>query len=973
MDHHKRRTLVVLTWLATQCAILGLAQAQPLTGISGWGGLGIGGPPDTSGLSNIVAISAKGSWLALQSGGTVPGVPNLSNVTAIASGNSHSLAVTNGFVYGWGDNGAGELNVPTGLSNVVAVAAGVQDSLALRDDGTVVGWGYNGYGQVSIPVGLSNVVRLAAGYYHSLALRADGTVIAWGYNAEGETNVPAGLATVTAIAGGYYHSLALKSDGTVVAWGGNGSGQTQVPAGLSNVVAIAAGGVHSMALKQDGTIVAWGDNFYGQTNIPPGLSNVVDLAGGYSFSLALTNNGLPWVVRPPGSQVIYQGGTATFSATILGQPPLSYQWQSNGVNISGATGLTLTLTNVQANAAAQYRLAVTNSVGGIVTAPAALSVVPPPLITIQPQNLTTNGGATVTFTPVIVGAGPSAYQWIFDGTNLPNATNLVLSLTNVLAMQSGSYALMITNSSGSAVSSNSLLTVQPWVQPSISPNTVVAGSGVYAAFTLTSGGFSTNTVYQWRQNGNSLGGFWAWTSASSGTYVGASMAYAGTYDIVATDPYSSVTSPPAVFTVIPLQITVQPTNRGAWVGGSARFNVSATGATPINYQWQFNGTDIPGATSSSLLLTNVQPAQFGSYSAILTNAYTNMSSAAASLSLSRVVVWGGLNGETNVPPGLTNVIALSSGLAGSSDCEALLQSGTAIIWPAAFPTNTSRNATNLVSIAGCNPSYGLTSKGVVVEWPSDGLGSPGLSNVVAISAYGSDYIALKTNGTVSGYDSGFAFPSGLSNVVAVAEGNAFSVCLKADGTVTAFGANSFGQTLVPPGLNNIIGIAAGGSHALALRSDGTLIGWGDSRYGQTNIPAGLSNVVAIAAGQWHSLALRADGTVSAWGLGVQGQTNVPSGLTNVIAISAGQYHNLALLGDGPPVTQAAITIVSALPNNFTVSLPSQSGHSFVLQYKDSLSDASWTPLIPAPGNGSLLYLSDPSATNAQRYYRVLRW
>jgi len=71
----------------------------------------------------------------------------------------------------WGDNYFGQCNVPASLSNVVAVAAGGQHSLALKQDGTVVAWGTNNYGQCNVPASLSNVVAVAAGWEHSLALK----------------------------------------------------------------------------------------------------------------------------------------------------------------------------------------------------------------------------------------------------------------------------------------------------------------------------------------------------------------------------------------------------------------------------------------------------------------------------------------------------------------------------------------------------------------------------------------------------------------------------------------------------------------------------------------------------------------------------------------------------------------------------------------------------------------------------------
>ena len=100
--------------------------------------------------------------------------------------------------------------LPTGLSNVVAVAAGEDDSLALKSDGTVVAWGDNEFGQTNVPLGMSNVMAIAAGDFHSLALKNDGTLVSWGDNTYGETNAilqGSGVA-VKLIAAGGDHSMA---------------------------------------------------------------------------------------------------------------------------------------------------------------------------------------------------------------------------------------------------------------------------------------------------------------------------------------------------------------------------------------------------------------------------------------------------------------------------------------------------------------------------------------------------------------------------------------------------------------------------------------------------------------------------------------------------------------------------------------------------------------------------------------------
>jgi len=218
------------------------------------------------------------------------------NITAVALGSQHTLILAGGKVSGKGDNGFGQTTIPGSATNVVAIAAAHIFSLALRADGTVVGWGDNGYGQTTIPASATNVVAIAAfgaggSFSHSLALKADGTVVGWGDNTKGQTTIPASATNVVAIAAGSSYSLALKADGTVVGWGSNSYGQTTIPASATNVVAIAAGAIHSLALRGDGTVVGWGDNGKGQTTIPASATNVVAISAGFWHSLALKADG----------------------------------------------------------------------------------------------------------------------------------------------------------------------------------------------------------------------------------------------------------------------------------------------------------------------------------------------------------------------------------------------------------------------------------------------------------------------------------------------------------------------------------------------------------------------------------------------------------------------------------------------------------------------------------------------------------
>ncbi len=268
-----------------------------------------------------------------------------------------------------------------------------------------------------------------------------------------------------------------------------------------------------------------------------------------------------------------------------------------------------------------------------------------------------------------------------------------------------------------------------------------------------------------------------------------------------------------------------------------------------------------------------------------------------------VRAWGyGLAGQTTVPAGLGNVVAVAGG---GQHSLALKLDGTVTAWGwhVFGETNVPAGLTNVVAIAA-NYGYSLAlkSNGTVVGWGSKLSTVPAdLTNVVAISAGNDHQLALRQNGTVVSWGNAYAPPPGLTNVIGIAAGFGHSVALRADGQPVAWGDNASGKTDVPPSLTNVVALAAGDHHTLALRANGTVVAWGRNTDGQTNVPTGLSAVVAIAAGGSHSLALKADGSVVAWGRNDFGQTDVPVPLTGVVGISGGGYHSLALVGDGSPV------------------------------------------------------------------------
>ena len=514
------------------------------------------------------------------------------------------------------------------------------------------------------------------------------------------------------------------------------------------------------------------------------------------------------------------------------------------------------------------------------------------------------------------------------------------------------------------------------------PQSLAVDPGSNGTFSVTAAGIGALT-YQWRLNGTNLAG----ATLSSYTRTNAQVADVGSYSVVVTDTAGPTTSSNALLTIntSPI-ITAQPQDQVVAVGQAATFTVGVGGTAPFSYQWQFNGSDLAGATNSACVVNGVATSDVGAYSVTVSNHLGSCVSSNAELILvQNTVVGDNTYGQGNAFTGTTNMIAVA---------------------------------------AGAWHNLGLRADGTVVAWGNDSSGQtnvpPGLCDAVAIAAGGYHSLALRLNGSVVAWgadDYGQAdVPAGLGSVIGIAAGTWHSVALRADGTVAAWGDNSFGQCSVPAGLSNVTAVAAGGNHTLALKTNGTVVAWGEntgadgSVTGQSVVPPGLSNVVAIAAGDYHSLAVKQDGTVAAWGDNSQGQTSLPLGLTNAVAVAGGGGHSLALGTDGtvtpwgsdwngqcnlPPgmapasgvaagEDQTVVLLTDTLPvpqllnpawkkGSFSTLVQTLYRRNYALEWKASLSASNWTAVCTNGGNGALRVLADPTARPPGRFYRMRQW
>ena len=406
--------------------------------------------------------------------------------------------------------------------------------------------------------------------------------------------------------------------------------------------------------------------------------SVVILSGSglvQSSNAHLTLRPLLIITQQPVSTNAPPYATVFFQVSAMGTGPLSYQWQFNGTNltnngttITGATTNILVLTNVYYESAGPYQVLVTDAIGTRVSQAATLGVVKKPVITNQPSHLTLAVGQTAMLTVGTDGTPPFSYRWQRNNLNLVLFGSSSFILTNVVLTNGGTYDVIITNLAsailgGAAIarSSNAYVNV---VQP---PTNQVAPPGTNVTFRAVVGGplLITNRFW-WLYNdtvvaaGTNVAGaifipftndlvLTNVTAARSGRYTFLlSNAVIGTITNVNTNtvpPLTNIVSTtnflgiPAAFTATlmvgyPPLIGQQPSNQTVLPGGTATFGVLATGSDPLGYQWWFSASNLlAGATDATLIVTNVQAANAGSYQVVVSNALGVVTSLVATLSL----------------------------------------------------------------------------------------------------------------------------------------------------------------------------------------------------------------------------------------------------------------------------------------------------------------------------------------------------
>ncbi|HVQ37355.1 MAG TPA: PQQ-dependent sugar dehydrogenase [Pyrinomonadaceae bacterium] len=255
-----------------------------------------------------------------------------------------------------------------------------------------------------------------------------------------------------------------------------------------------------------------------------------------------------------------------------------------------------------------------------------------PSITIPPSDQTVTPGQTATFQVVAGGSAPLSYQWQRHTNSIGGATSPTYSLPNVsLADNGAKFKVVITNAFGSITSNEVTLTVAAPPVINQEPSDSTVSQGQPASFQVGVVG-TTPLNYLWKRNNVDL------ADSNSPTYTVASATLADNgakFRCVITNAFGTANSIEVTLTVTaPPNITMPPADQTVNDGQPATFQVSATGSTPLSYQWQRNMVDLAGANSSSYTVSSATSADNGAkFRVVVTNAFGSATSNEATLTV----------------------------------------------------------------------------------------------------------------------------------------------------------------------------------------------------------------------------------------------------------------------------------------------------------------------------------------------------
>jgi hypothetical protein len=222
---------------------------------------------------------------------------------------------------------------------------------------------------------------------------------------------------------------------------------------LVNASSLTLSGTPTTAGSYTLNIRAWAERNKAGLGGTPTFNYTIEVGGGSTQTA-------PAFSTHPQSQTVNVGSNVTLSVTVTGSPDPTLQWRKDGVDLAGATGTSLVLSNISTSQAGEYRVVATNAAGTATSQAAVVTVNAPsqtPRFSTHPLNVTARTGSTAVLTVGTVDA--TSYQWFRDGNPVAGATTETLVLDQVASDAAGSYTVTASNASGSTNSQPGVVSI----------------------------------------------------------------------------------------------------------------------------------------------------------------------------------------------------------------------------------------------------------------------------------------------------------------------------------------------------------------------------------------------------------------------------------------------------------------------------------------------------------------------------------
>jgi uncharacterized repeat protein (TIGR01451 family) len=697
----------------------------------------------------------------------------------------------------------------------------------------------------------------------------------------------------------------------------------------------------------------------------------------------------------------------------------------------------LTLTNVQAAQAGAYSVLVSNTFGAAVSSNAALTVLVPAAITTQPSNQTVAAGTSASFSVTASGTAPLAYQWKFNGTNLPGANASTLLLASAQSTQAGNYTVVVTNVAGSVTSALARLTVltpvvvldgftliaegcpNGAVDPTetVTVNVGLKNIGTASTTNLVATLLATNgiespsgpqTYGALTTNGAAVAHPFTFTASGScgGTNIASFRLQDGTANLgtinflfrlgqvnvttVFSQDFDAATAP-----ALPTGWTTSTSGaQSNWVTSTAASDTAPNSVfSPDPSGIGVNELDSPIITlpigSAQLSFRhsyNLQASRDGGILEIKigSGSWTNIATAGGSfvsggyvgvLGSSRGNPLGGSSAWTGNSGGFINtVINLPAAASGQA---------TQFRWRCGSDNRTSGTGWYVDSVSITNSSYLCCTASAdlavsLTASPDPALAGKYLSYMLAVTNLGPASASSVT--LTDTLPASVAFVSASPGCVSLG-GNV--ICNV--GSIPSGGSTNFTIVVTPTAdgmLTNLLAVASPTSDPYSGNNTALILTTVEVPPAITAQPSGQTAIVGTNV----TFQLTTTGTAPLayqWtfdGANLAGATAEALWLTNVQPAQAGDYAVVISNGAGS-ITSAVASLTVLVPITMSgaslaspavsISFLSETGLSYLLEYKNLLDDPKWTPVSPAvPGTGGVMMLQDTNEPAASRYYRL---